>query len=414
MDKLIEYIKSTLAQGYTKEQIEKYLLSQGYDATTVKNSFNKLNQPKQQTNNDQLQTYIYTYLQQGYSAQQLYDHLVTQGYNKKVLNNAFQNIDKQYYQGNLPLEVIHKHDVSTGTIAKVGVAFMIVFFVAAGFFFFMQGNEPGLGKLLDVIVTEIDESVAPGDFIEFEVLTTNMGSPGRVDVYYNYILRNEYGVLIKKEKEMKALETTLSFVGKIKIPSDLQPGTYELEVLAVYDSQSAGAKTYFDVTGEAVEVPDEPITPNKPEPTPEVTEPTPEVTETPTTPTVVSDEELFNTAVDVDNKNEGISNCEKITHVYLRNSCLIELASLYVDETICEKVDAESKDICYMGLIVSGKQDVCNKVTDPTSISLCKQYDYMNIADQYNEGTLTYEETDEDYVPDDENIDDYDGIGAFI
>ncbi len=425
MNQLTEYIKSTLSQGYTREQIKQYLISKGYDEKQIEDSFNELssvnNQVTTQTNYfSQIQNYVYTYLQKGYTPQQLYDYLLKQGYDKKILNSVFSNINEQYYQGNMPLEVLHKHDISGSTLTKLGLTFIVVFIVATGFFFFMQnlGQDEGLGKLLDVEIMYIDESVAPGDYVKFETLTTNMGSPGRVDVYYNYILRNEYSVLIKKETQIKAFETTLSFVGKVKIPSDLPPGNYELEILAVYDSQTAGTKEYFVVEGEPVEVPEEDDVeePTSGDPI-DVEEPTSveDVNyEEPTTPTTVSNEELFNRAIDVETKNEGISNCNQIDHTYLKNSCFTELASLYNDEEICERVDQESRDICYMGLIVSGNRDICDKVQDKKSITLCKQYELFDMADQYEDGTLTYVPTEQDREPDGTQIEDYTGLDAFL
>lgn len=452
MDQLTEYIKSTLAQGYSREQIKEYLISKGYEVNVVDNSFRNLDATNNNSQNNniatvqnnnsqnnqnnfnqnnqavvdnsvlisQLQNYIYTYLQQGYTPQQLYDYLGKQGYDARILNSAFQNIDRQYYNGNMPLEVIHRHDVSTSAVTKVGVMIMIMFFVGTGFFFWVQNlNQGEDGKLLDVYVTGLTEFVAPGGFVKVDIKTINMGRGGRFDVYYNYIIRDDIGRVVTSSKETKAIETTLEFNTEIKLPNDVNVGSYSLEIVASYDKKTANTKVYFTVTSDEVEEVITPVVPViKDEDKEDYVAPVIDEDEdeyvAPITPGVTSDEELFSDAISVEDKNIGVLNCEKISYDYLRNSCFIEIASFYGDEEICKKVNVESQDICYMNLVVSGKYDVCSKVSDAKTIMLCKQYEFYNVAEQYKDGTLTYESVDDGYVPDENNIDDYVGIDAFI
>jgi len=397
MNPLTKYVQDNLAKGYSREQISQNLSSSGYSQEKISKCFDELNSNNSVQNStqvrQQLQNYVQNYLSQGYSPEQLYKFLLSQGYKKDDLIYVFKLINTQSYNGNMPLEVIHKHDISSGTIVKIGVALMLMFFIGTGFFFFMQNmNDSNAGKLLDVIVSDTSEKVDVGNNLEFHVLTTNMGKPGKVDVYYNYILRTEYGVLVMKETDTKAFDTTLEFDKNIRIPSDVPSGTYELEVLAVYDSQTAGDKFYFKINNVDIGA----ITP--PTPTNPINTPQTPITppaQTPTTPVIkptatnvnvasLSNEKIFNLAIDAKTKEEGIGYCNKITtNNYLHNECLNQLANLYNDEGICLYLAETDRDMCYLGLIVSGRSDLCKNVRDEISINICKQAEYLTDAQNY-------------------------------
>ncbi|MGE0793158.1 MAG: hypothetical protein AB7V77_03205 [Candidatus Woesearchaeota archaeon] len=404
MNSLKEYIESTLAKGYGREQIVNYLLKNGYSQQTIDDAFKQINLV---TKNNDLQNYVYTYLNQGYTPEQLYSFLLSKGYKKQELISVFKNVDNQYYNGQMPLEVIHKHDVSSGAVIKIGVALMLMFFIGTGFFFWVQNlNEGGLGKLLDVTIKDITENVNPSENLQFTVMVTNMGRPGNVDVYFNYILRTEYGQLIKKETDTRAFDTTLSYVKEVRIPGDLSSGTYEMEVLATYDRQTAGHKFYFNVGNVSV-VEDEPTpTPaaTEVEPTPAPT-PAPVVTKPAATEVVIkgeSDEQLFSMAIDADDKSSSIGYCEKIKFDYLHRECLNQVALLYNDEGVCQYVEENNRDMCYLGLIVDGKYALCSLVKDDVSVNICNQYESLQLAEAYQNGSLIVESDSEEV--DDTNI----------
>jgi hypothetical protein len=76
---------------------------------------------------------------------------------------------------------------------------------------------------------------------------------GSVDVNVEYTIRNN-GDILFTEKETLAVETQVSFVKSFRVPSNLEPGHYNFDVVIYYLGDVIGtSSSLFTVTGDAVE-----------------------------------------------------------------------------------------------------------------------------------------------------------------
>ncbi|MCX6821894.1 MAG: hypothetical protein NTW30_03905, partial [Candidatus Aenigmarchaeota archaeon] len=82
--------------------------------------------------------------------------------------------------------------------------------------------------LFDVKVETLPEyrMVYPGDKVMAQLTIYNLGRVGRVDVNVEYGIKDLSGKIIASENEMMAVETQLSTVKTLNIPSTLKPDNY--------------------------------------------------------------------------------------------------------------------------------------------------------------------------------------------
>ncbi|MFH1237813.1 MAG: hypothetical protein V1491_00020 [archaeon] len=90
------------------------------------------------------------------------------------------------------------------------------------------------------------EIFAGEEFIS-EIELFNLGETGRVDAKIEYFIKDSEGKVIIFEEEFKAVETSLNFLKKFHIPSDVSPGRYLIYVRVSYSNQIAGASAWFNI-----------------------------------------------------------------------------------------------------------------------------------------------------------------------
>lgn len=85
------------------------------------------------------------------------------------------------------------------------------------------------GLELSVVVPEKYQRVQAGEMLQFEVTLKNIQKAGRHDIQLDYyIKKNE--IIITHRRELKAVETQASFLSSIKVPEEILPGIYNIEV----------------------------------------------------------------------------------------------------------------------------------------------------------------------------------------
>ena len=109
------------------------------------------------------------------------------------------------------------------------------------------------GKLLDVKIQPLKESVAPGESLQIQTDILNLGKTARVDVQFDLQLIDiESGEMLARTEEAFAVENTYSVIKEFKIPSEIPIGKYLIKATAYYSSleqqdQQATAIAYVEV-----------------------------------------------------------------------------------------------------------------------------------------------------------------------
>lgn len=422
MDQLQTYIQEQRDAGYSDEQIAQALLQNGYDQSTVDAALHQeaVHQGAganvqstavvPQVDNNQLQQYILTYLQQGYNAQQLYNYLKGQGYSPIQLKAAFSAVDKQYYQGQLPLEVIHHHTVGTGAVVKVGAMLLVLVLLGGGFMLFGQDLLDGQGSvILDLKTIPTKTDIKVGEPLVFKVQMVNQGETKNTNINFLYEIRDKSTELLVQEEETMAFATTLQNLVEIDLPTDLPTGQYEVTTTASYAKGVDIAKFVFTLT----EVGQEPV------PLPEIVTVTcyycdgtqlksmttqgtcPDATtiskpdcgeeegeELPKEKVKVSDlandQTIFSQAMDASRASTAQAYCLEIKDEVYQTECLSVVAQRTSTPAVCESITSvQRKEDCYMNFILSGDTSHCNKITLPENIPLCQQFIQLDLINSY-------------------------------
>lgn len=90
--------------------------------------------------------------------------------------------------------------------------------------------------------------VAPGETLPIQVKLMNFGEGEKVDVTIHYKILNPLGKLSLSEKETVAVETTASYIRKIKIPNHYPDGKYTAVTEIEYEGQKVPATSQFQFT----------------------------------------------------------------------------------------------------------------------------------------------------------------------
>jgi len=107
------------------------------------------------------------------------------------------------------------------------------------------------GKLLDVKIQPLTTRVSPGGTLRLQTDLLNLGKTKRVDVQFDLqLLDVETGEILARSEEAFAVETTISTVKEMKIPTDVPTGKYMIKATAYYSNveQSMQASSIAYVT----------------------------------------------------------------------------------------------------------------------------------------------------------------------
>jgi len=131
------------------------------------------------------------------------------------------------------------------------VFFCLLFLLQAALIF---ADEPGAGLntadnfgTINTIFEGAESRIAPGEFLPVSVKLVNFGSQKRVDVIIEYRILNSNDEEVYSESETVAVETTASFVKKIRLPYSIEPGVYTVVSSLKYPYQEDPAVSKFSI-----------------------------------------------------------------------------------------------------------------------------------------------------------------------
>ena len=297
----------------------------------------------------------------------------------------------------LPLNAIPGQGIQQPVLKKEGnegdlkktVIYLSVFLaiiligILVYFLFFKSPTEPE--KLMDLKIKSIDAEVKRGGTLNYEVEALNLGKAEIYDItlrYDIYGLDGNYYPSLRKE-ETVALKDKSVFTKTFK--ADLAPGTYKLQVTAIYGTERAIASETFKILAPVVNITNnkskEPVNVSKPEPTPNPEpEPTPQPTPQPNVDynfskiTGVSDSELEKQAIANSKTNyvKAKDSCLSISSEYNSNYCLDLCAQESKNSNFCSLIkDSIKKDNCYMTLALDTDPSLCDKIVDGYKKNTC-------------------------------------------
>ncbi|HLC64828.1 MAG TPA: hypothetical protein VJI46_01750 [Candidatus Nanoarchaeia archaeon] len=177
-------------------------------------------------------------LQQGYDINTIKSHLLQQGFSGGDISDAINSVYTV-------TEVKHVHGLSPAlliVLALIGVGLLVT-----GVVLFISPAE----QLLDVELEGVQMSAEAGKELVFSIKITNMGEKRRYDANMRYELLDSKGKVVAFKEETVAVETTASRTARLLIPAKAFPGSHVVRVEAKYDGKIATAKLPATVTGTA-------------------------------------------------------------------------------------------------------------------------------------------------------------------
>ncbi len=167
-------------------------------------------------------------LSQGYDATTIKNHLLEQGFRDAEISAAMNEVYNV-------TEVKHVHHLSPVLLIILGI--FVVALVAVGVYLWSTPEK----NLLDLSLDGIQTAVESGKEIVFTSKISNLGSVKRSDVTMRYELVDKKQNLITFKEETLAVETSSSSTVKLQIPARTNPGSYILKGIAKYNGKVASA-----------------------------------------------------------------------------------------------------------------------------------------------------------------------------
>ncbi len=402
--RLFSYIQQQIQAGYDANTIRNYLLQNGYPQNEVDAVFQALQQgqrqpssspqaqqPQQQTQITNLVNYFKQYMQQGYSAEQVQNFLIQNGYPANVVAAAKEKATKKGFQ--LPQLALP----SKKTVLLLLLFLLIAGAVAATAWFFMNieaEEEPEIDFDVSIAV----DVVAPGEtlYINNDFINFPEKRPYSITIYYTI---NDKQTLTRVDSWQVSVDTADSILGaksvKHTILRTTEPGEYELNVKLSYGTTTKQLYEYFTVStseeeiakAEEVaaeeEVSEEVIEETKVEEAveeePVAEEPAEEVVETVSEAGIPSSNDYVNlaTAKEVAKTDAAAAAeyCAAISTLTQQDDCYWNVAKNSGDKSYCEDVVADhTRDACWIGFAFD-KADytVCDNISNPFIKQSCEQ-----------------------------------------
>ena len=392
---IVSYILSQLRQGKKLEEINRFLISAGYDRAEVESSVQyvintQINpQLAEQQRIQQLARYVQQQISAGYDQKAIANFLISRGYPYYEVNSALQ-------QATVPkkeekeVKVEHK-------LLVVAVIAMFFMTAAVTIMYFKAYTLIGIGvpeKLLDVEADRLTTIVQQGGELAFQVKLINFGYERRFDVVldYNIIDRDTQGVVLQKSETL-ALSTTLENIVRFDIPETMKPGNYVLRVDATYQDFTATSGFIFEVLPKDIaderleeireELPEKVNVTEIPELAPEEI-PLPEEAVPEEIPLPEKEEKFYEgktraqafqmvKAVSVREPQRAADMCKEFQLQGNLEGCMIMLARFKKDARFCEEIKRErGKDSCYVQVIFeTGQFDLCGQIIDSNTRQSC-------------------------------------------
>jgi len=133
--------------------------------------------------------------------------------------------------------------------------FLLALFFLISYGFYTQAQQDQIDTNTDMgtvnaVLESGDNRITIGEFLPISIKLLNFGSEKRVDVTIYYRILNNNNEEVYSESETVAVETTASFIKRIRIPFTTKPGLYSIETSLNYPGQEQPAVSSFSFTVE--------------------------------------------------------------------------------------------------------------------------------------------------------------------
>lgn len=395
--RLTSYIQQQMQAGYDANTIRNYLLQNGYPQAEVDEAFQALRgqsaqvqQPQQQAQTASLVTYFKQYMQQGYAPEQIQNFLIQQGYPQNVVVAAKEKATKKGFQ--LPQLALP----SKKSILILSLFLLIAGTIVATAWFFMNiKTEEEQEVSFDVSIAV--DVVAPGDtlYINNDFINFPEKRLYSITVYYTI---NDKQTLTRVDSWQVSADISDSLLEaksvKHTILRTIGPGDYELNVKMNYGTTTKQVYEYFTVSTSEEEIAEaeeaateeEIVTEEKEEVSIEeeaeeaasetIEE---EIVETVSEAGIPTSNDYVNlaTAKEVAKTDaaSAAEYCAAISTLSQQDDCYWNVAKNSGDKSYCENVVADhTRDACWIGFAFD-KADytVCDNISNPFIKQSCEQ-----------------------------------------
>jgi len=96
-------------------------------------------------------------------------------------------------------------------------------------------------------ILPLKKTISAGEGLPAQITLFSVGSPRKVDVLLNYIIKDSNGNTISEESETMAVEGQKSFMKEFFIPGDAQTGNYIITLEVIYATTVATASQMFSL-----------------------------------------------------------------------------------------------------------------------------------------------------------------------
>ncbi len=396
--RLFSYVQQQMQAGYNANTIRNYLLQNGYPQNEVDAVFQALQQRQQraqqpQNQGEMLVNYFKQYTQQGYSAEQVQTFLLQNGYPANSVAQAREKATEKGFQfPKLQLP-------SQKTIIVLFLLLLIAGAIAATAWFFMNiGTEEE--SEIDFDVSIAVDVVAPGETLYINNDFINFPEKRLYSITIYYTL-NDKQTLTRVDSWQVSVDTADSILEAKSVKHTMlrttEPGEYELNVKLSYGTTTKQLYEYFTVSTSEEEIAHaEEVAVEE-----EVEQEEAVVEETEAQETVVKDgattketEEVVETTseVGIPSSNDYVNlatakevaktdaaaaaaYCAAISTLTQQDDCYWNVAKNSGDKTYCENVVADhTRDACWIGFAFD-KADytVCDNISNPFIKQSCEQ-----------------------------------------
>lgn len=412
--RLTNYIQQQLHAGFSLEVIRNALLQGGYPAQEIDAAIQYIQQAtknaplQQQTQFDQqehmLVNYIRQYMKQGYSLQQIEKFLLQNRYPLFMVQKAIADAQSQEKKGfSLP-------SFSLPSSKSVFIVFFILLIVGAviGTAWFFLNTTTAEEKPVDFSVTLDIDTVAPAGTLYINNDFINFPSKRAYPITLYYTI-NEKETLTRVDSWQLSFGINDALKNeKHTILRTIAPKDYELDVKMSYGSTSKQTQVDFTVSANEQEIAAAQKTETEMQTTQETTTETTKETQissaeisqekeeiqdtSAATEAVVENIEPFATGSDdyvnyntakelaVTDAASATQYCEFVISATKKDECYWAVAKASADKSYCTTIVADNtRDACWIGFAFD-KNDytVCDEIANPFIKQSCEQLEKVN------------------------------------
>jgi hypothetical protein len=353
-------------------------------------------QTSQDTAQDsQLKDYVKQSLAQGFTLENIQSTLLQQGYDSMSVNKVINSFHQSHFH--IPKTTVF---VLIIALLAIGVGYMFSSGELSLPTSDSSGSDRASARAMDLEIQDLklQSEYLPGDDYRFKVAGINTGAERGYDISLSYYLEDSNGRRYGQKSEAIILDYTISEIIDYEIPSNIPSGRYTLWLIADYKDDVARASMEVAV-GKVDELPPpEPSQPDVPSQKPTTSE-----SNEPSSPSKqdylgdgyeddvkqeVKDDLTFvkwkqELTPDTISKIESQSLkdadyalflCEELKASGGKDSCVRLIAETTKDRQYCLEIEDRTKeDICHMSFArESSDKDICDDIETSTVQSTCK------------------------------------------